>query len=73
MDNILLKYNSLDPEAKKQVQHYIDMLVAKMKKPKKNQPSSYKEKLLSVSVWSDDDLKPIIDNQAFNQFKPEEW
>jgi hypothetical protein len=72
MDNMLLKYNSLDPEAKKQVQHYIDMMVARMKKPKKNQ-SSYKEKLLSVSVWSENDLKPIMDNHAFNQFKPEEW
>ena len=72
MDNILLKYNSLDPEAKKQVQHYIDMMVARMKKPKKNQ-SSYKQKLLSVSVWSEDDLKPITDNHAFDQFKPEEW
>jgi hypothetical protein len=52
MDNILLKYNSLDPEAKKQVRHYVDMLVVKMKKSNKNQPSSYKEKLLSVSVRS---------------------
>jgi len=72
MDNILLKYNSLDPEAKKQVQYYIDMMLARMKKTKKGQPS-YKQKILTVSVWSEDDLKPITDNHSFNQFKTEEW
>ncbi|MBS1527922.1 MAG: hypothetical protein JST19_19915 [Bacteroidetes bacterium] len=72
MDNMLLKYNSLDPEAKKQVQHYIDRLVAKMKKPKKTQ-FEYKKSILSIPVWSEEDIKPITENSAFNSFKPEEW
>lgn len=54
MNSILLKYNSLDPKAQKQVRDYIDMLVSKMKSPKK-QLSDYKERILSVSIWSEED------------------
>jgi len=72
MDNVLLKYNSLDPDSKKQVMDYIDMMVARMKKPKKTQ-SEYKKRILSIPVWSEQDIKPIIDHSPFNSFKPEEW
>lgn len=72
MNSMLLKYNSLDPEAQKQVREYIDMLVSKMKKSPK-QPSAYKKRILSVSTWSDDDLKVITENHSFNQFRAEEW
>jgi hypothetical protein len=67
MDNMLLKYNSLDPEAKKQVQHYIDMMVARMKKPKKNQ-SSYKEILLSIPTWSKKDVETMEAGLRFTKF-----
>lgn len=72
MNSILLKYNSLDPKAKKQVRDYIDMLVSKMKTFPK-QPSTYKERILSVSTWSEEDLKPITETHSLNQFKAEEW
>lgn len=72
MSSMLLKYNSLDPKAQQQVRDYIDMLVSKMK-PSKKKPSSYKERILSVSVWSEEDLKPLKENHAFNKFRAEEW
>lgn len=72
MNSILLKYNSLDPDGQKQVRDYIDMLFSKMKKSPK-QPSGYKKRILSVSTWSEDDLKAITENHSFNQFKAEEW
>jgi hypothetical protein len=72
MDNVLLKYNSLDPDSKKQVMDYIDMMVARMKKPKKTQ-SEYKKRILSIPAWSEEDIKSITDHSPFNSFKPEEW
>ena len=35
--------------------------------------AEYKQKLLSVSVWSDDDLKVIEEARKAFEFKPEEW
>ncbi|MFB9842767.1 hypothetical protein [Mucilaginibacter ginsenosidivorans] len=72
MDSLLLKYNSLDPDSKKQVMDYIDTMVARMKKPKRAQ-SEYKKRILSIPVWSEEDIKPITDRSPFNTFKPEEW
>jgi len=35
---------------------------------------NYKKKLLSTSVWSDEDLKSIEDGRKlFDKFKAEEW
>jgi len=72
MDNTILKYNSLDAESKKQVRDFIDQMVVKMKGLKKKQ-SPYKKRILTISTWSEEDLKPIIDSNAFNHFKTEEW
>ena len=72
MDNTILKYNSLDPVSKKQVRDYIDMMIARMKNFKKNQ-SPYKKRILTISTWSEDDIKPIKDAHAFNHFRAEEW
>jgi hypothetical protein len=72
MDNIQLKYNLLDSTSKKEVRNFIDQLISKMRSGQKKQ-SSYKKNLLSVSTWSDTDVKVIEDSQAFNRFKTEEW
>ena len=64
MYNITLKYSSLDAESQKQVRDFVDQMAAKMKGPKKTQ-SSYKKKILAVSTWSEDDVKPIMDSHAF--------
>ena len=72
MDNTILKYNSLDAVSKKQVRDYIDSVIARMKNLKKD-PSPYKKKILSVSTWTEQDVKAIEENHAFNQFKSEEW
>lgn len=72
MDNTILKYNSLDAESKKQVRDFIDQMVAKMKNLKKKQ-SPYKKRILTISTWSEDEIKPIANAQAFNHFKTEEW
>ena len=63
------------PDAKsnivKQVLHSLGVILPGEIAPVK---SDYKKKLLSISTWSDEDLKPITDSsQSFNDLKAEEW
>ena len=73
MSDILSKYNLLDKAARKEVLDFIDLLLSK-KKAKKKSLSAYKEKILSVSTWTDEELKVFDENRKFfNQWKTEEW
>jgi hypothetical protein len=40
---------------------------------KKISPEAYREKLMQVSVWTDDDIKVIEDGGSAIKFKPTEW
>ncbi len=53
-----LKYDLLGPFEKKAVQDFIDFLFSKKKDSHKPNPADdSKKNLLSVSVWSDEDLR----------------
>jgi len=39
----------------------------------KQKRAAYREKLLKISVWSDEEIKPIEDARQHFNFKPEEW
>jgi len=71
MDELQLKYNSLDVASQKEVIDFIDFLTVKMKRSKKKPVS--KNDLLAVSTWSDSDIKAIEDAQALIKFNPQEW
>lgn len=72
MDNLLLKFNSLDVSSKKAVMDFIDLLIKKKDVDKKNK-MPYKERILAVSTWSEEDIREIGAGEPFNQFKPQEW
>ena len=71
MDELQLKYNSLDVTSQKEVMDFIDFLTVKMKRSKKK--SGDRKELLTVSTWSDSDIKVIEDAQALIKFNPQEW
>ncbi|HEY4789426.1 MAG TPA: hypothetical protein VIH57_25420 [Bacteroidales bacterium] len=74
MTDLALKYNLLDPAAKKEVLDFMDFLLTKKTKSKKSVGTSYKKKILKVSVWNDSDIDIIIQNQQkLNQWKAQEW
>ncbi len=74
MDSSILKYNLLNAFEKKEVSDFIDFLFSKKKNADKQPPGNYKKKILSVSVWSDEDLKAFEENsKQFNQWRPETW
>lgn len=67
MDEILVKYNSLDENAKKEVLDFMDFLLSKTGVTNKKSNLAYKDKILSVSVWSDDDLKIFEENKKLQK------
>lgn len=39
-----------------------------------DRPSTYKEKILKVSAWTEDDLKAFEEGKSsFENFKPQQW
>ncbi len=42
--------------------------------PKKHSTEDYREKLMEVSVWSEEDIKAMEDaGNSLDKFKPSEW
>lgn len=77
MAELLLKYELLDPLGKQQLLEYLNLLLS-TKATKKEVPKfdvkAYRENLLKVSVWSDEDISLIEEaRQHFNNWKVKEW
>ncbi len=74
MDSSILKYNLLNAFEKKEVKDFIDFLFNRKKDAPTPQSSDYKNKILSVSTWNDDDLKLFDENKKlFDQWPPTAW
>ena len=59
MNELLVKYNSLDTLLQRQVIEFVDYLISTKNIVKQINLSAYKKKILKVSTWSDDDKKFI--------------
>ncbi len=59
MTDLALKFNLLDPSARKEVIDFMDFLLTKETKSKKPL-TNYKKKILKVSVWSDSNIDLMI-------------
>ncbi len=57
MTDISAKYSLLDKTSKQEINDFIDFLLSKKRTHKETYLSDYKKKILSVSVWSDADIK----------------
>jgi hypothetical protein len=69
----ILKYELLNTSEKKEVNDFIEFLFSKKKREVASM-SNYKKKILSVGVWSDEDVKIFEENNTkMNQWKPESW
>ena len=74
MTDLALKYNLLNTSEKREVLDFMDFLLTKETKSKKQLKTNYKKKILNVSVWNDSDIDLIIQNQQkLNQWKAAEW
>ena len=74
MNDIALKYRLLDKNGRKEVNDFMDFLLSRRKINKSKQIKSYKKRILTVSTWTDEDLKVFKKNaESFNNWKIEEW
>jgi hypothetical protein len=74
MNEILLKYNLLDKLSQKQLLDYLNFLLGKQKKQARSfDIEGYRQKLLSVSVWQEEDIQNLKQvGKSFN-WATEEW
>jgi hypothetical protein len=63
MTNLVLKYNLLNPVARKEALDFMDFLLVRDSKPTKLSTAAYKKKILKVSVWDDSDIEVIQSQQ----------
>ena len=74
MSEIVVKYNRLNKTARQELNDFMDFLLSKQKTDKSIFLTTYKNKILNVSIWSDSDLKIFDENQKlFNQWRVQEW
>lgn len=74
MSELLAKYRTLTPETQRQVDDFIDFMLAKDRAKKPFDMKAWKEKIKSVSVWSEEDIAIFEENRKlFNQWKSPEW
>lgn len=74
MNEIVVKYNKLNKTARQELNDYMDFLLSKQKTDKPLFLTTYKNKILNVSVWTDSDLKIFDENQKlFNKWRVQEW
>lgn len=74
MSDIVVKYNRLNKTARQELNDFMDFLLSKQKTDKPIFLTTYKNKILNVSIWSDSDLKIFDENQKlFNQWRVQEW
>ena len=72
MGELLSKFELLDIESKQQLLDYLDFLLSKKKK--KFDYKAYRKNILSVGVWTDEDIAPIEEaRQLINNWKVQEW
>jgi hypothetical protein len=74
MDELLLKYNSLDFFLQRQVMEFVDYLLITRNMTKTTTLSDYKKKILNVSSWTLEETNQITENQKlFNKWNIQEF
>jgi hypothetical protein len=72
MLDIVLKYNMLDENARKQLNDFIDFLLSKNKKSEPDL-SEYYDRIQTVSQWSEADVEYLREIENNYNWKVEEW
>ena len=74
MDEIIVKFGLLDPIKRQEILDFLDFLLNKQKKERVGSFKSYKEQILQVSVWSEDDISSMqTSSKQLSQWKAPEW
>lgn len=67
MSDVIYKFSLLNNQARKKTLLYMDKLLNEQKKQVDSNPNSYREKILGVSVWNDEEINDLTNNQKHFQ------
>jgi len=74
MDELIIKFGSLDPARRQEVLDFLDFLISKQQKEKTGSFDSYKASILEVSTWSEEDIEAMQANsEKLNTWQVPEW
>ena len=74
MDELTVKFGMLEPFRRKELMDFLDFLLSKQTEEKKNSLTTYKERILQVSIWSEEDIAEINSSQKNAwQWQVPEW
>lgn len=74
MSEFMVKFQALDEQGQQEVADFVDFLLEKKGRRRMHDAETYRQKLLKISVWSDEDIKPIEEaRQHFNNLNVPEW
>ncbi|MBK7406623.1 MAG: hypothetical protein IPL49_18130 [Saprospirales bacterium] len=74
MDEISVKFGLLDPIKRQEILDFLDFLLSKQKKERAGSFKSYKEQILQVSTWSEEDISAVQTNsKKLSQWQAPEW
>lgn len=74
MDELLMKFGLLDSLKRQEILDFIDFLLNKQEKERILNFKSYKEQILQVSTWSEEDIAVIETNsKRLDQWQAPEW
>ena len=73
-NNLLAKYQNLSPEIQREVNDFLEFILAKYGDKKVFKMKEWKGKIKKVSTWSDEDLQIFEDNnKLFSQWQARKW
>ena len=74
MTDILRKYKLLDKSAKRELEDFLDALINKKSTTANKKNTKYRDNLLQISTWSEEDINLFIKNQSLlYNWDVEEW
>lgn len=74
MDELIMKFELLDPIKRQEILDFLDFLLNKQEKVRAENLKSYKEQILQVSTWSEKDIVEMEANsKKRSQWQAPEW
>ncbi|MBV6426226.1 MAG: hypothetical protein KIPDCIKN_00737 [Haliscomenobacter sp.] len=74
MDEFLIKLRLLDSIKRQEILNFLDFLLNKQKKEREGNFKFYKEQILEVSTWNEEDVAEIkASGKKLDQWQVPEW
>jgi len=74
MSEVILKYSLLSQNSREEVLQFIDKLLEKQKEQSENPLVSYRDKIMSVSVWNEAEIDELLNSQKhFQNWDVPKW